>query len=327
MPIKICLDAGHYGKYNCSPAVKTYYESEAMWKLHLLVKAELESYGFEVITTRKDQAKNLGLQARGRTAKGCNLFLSFHSNAVGSKVNESVDYPIVYVPINGTGDTIGKLLADCITNTMGTTQKGYIKSKKGLGNYDYYGVIYGAVKVGVPGLILEHSFHTQTRATNWLLNDNNLKKLAKNEAAVIAKYYGLSKPKQEKTAYRVISGSFKIYDNAVNKYHKVIESGCINAKLIKVGEYYKVQILECATMKQAKYIVDLVKDLGLTAHVSRTTENINIILSTPKKSVEEIAKEVLTGMWGNGDERKKRLTIAGYDYEEIRTAVNKLYHR
>lgn len=34
MSIKICLDAGHYGKYNRSPAVKTYYESDMNWKLH-----------------------------------------------------------------------------------------------------------------------------------------------------------------------------------------------------------------------------------------------------------------------------------------------------
>ncbi len=50
--MKICLDAGHYGKYNQSPANKAYYESEAMWELHLLQKKHLESYGFEVVTTR-----------------------------------------------------------------------------------------------------------------------------------------------------------------------------------------------------------------------------------------------------------------------------------
>ena len=46
--IKICLDAGHYGKYNQSPAVSKYYESDMAWKLHLLLKKELEAYGIEV---------------------------------------------------------------------------------------------------------------------------------------------------------------------------------------------------------------------------------------------------------------------------------------
>lgn len=43
-----------------------------------------------------------------------------------------------------------------------------------------------------------------------------------------------------------------------------------------------------------------------------------------KKSVDEIAKEVLHGDWGNGEERKKRLTAAGYDYAAVQSRVNQL---
>ena len=43
-----------------------------------------------------------------------------------------------------------------------------------------------------------------------------------------------------------------------------------------------------------------------------------------KKSVAEVAKEVLSGKWGNGAERKKKLTAAGYNYAEVQAAVNKL---
>ena len=42
------------------------------------------------------------------------------------------------------------------------------------------------------------------------------------------------------------------------------------------------------------------------------------------KSNEEIAKEVLAGKWGNGAERKRRLTQAGYDYRVIQSLVNEL---
>lgn len=41
-----------------------------------------------------------------------------------------------------------------------------------------------------------------------------------------------------------------------------------------------------------------------------------------KKSDAEIAKEVLRGEWGNGSERKRRLTQAGYDYATIQALVN-----
>lgn len=196
MAKKICLDAGHYGKYNRSPAVKSYYESDMNWKLHLLLKKYLEQYGFEVIQTRSNQATDMGLTARGKASKGCDLFISIHSNAVGSGVNESVDYPVVYVPLNGKGDKIGKLLADCIADVMGTKQKGRTATRKG-NSGEYYGVIRGAVAVGVPGLILEHSFHTNTRSTKWLLDDSNLDKLARAEAAVIADYYGNKKTETE----------------------------------------------------------------------------------------------------------------------------------
>jgi len=44
--------------------------------------------------------------------------------------------------------------------------------------------------------------------------------------------------------------------------------------------------------------------------------------SIPKKSNDEIATEVIAGKWGNGEERKKRLTEAGYDYNTIQQIVN-----
>ena len=45
--------------------------------------------------------------------------------------------------------------------------------------------------------------------------------------------------------------------------------------------------------------------------------------STPsKKSNETIAQEVINGAWGNGEDRKNRLTAAGYDYNTIQGIVN-----
>ena len=46
--------------------------------------------------------------------------------------------------------------------------------------------------------------------------------------------------------------------------------------------------------------------------------------TTTKKSVETLAKEVIAGKWGNGDERKKKLTAAGYDYSAVQEKVNSL---
>lgn len=43
-----------------------------------------------------------------------------------------------------------------------------------------------------------------------------------------------------------------------------------------------------------------------------------------KKSLNVIAEEVIDGKWGNGDERKARLTAAGYKYSEVQARVNEL---
>lgn len=42
------------------------------------------------------------------------------------------------------------------------------------------------------------------------------------------------------------------------------------------------------------------------------------------KSVTQLANEVLRGDWGNGDDRRKRLTQAGYNYEQVQAEVNRL---
>lgn len=52
--------------------------------------------------------------------------------------------------------------------------------------------------------------------------------------------------------------------------------------------------------------------------------NTAAVKPVPKKSNEEIAREVIEGKWGNGVERKSRLTAAGYDYAEVQKIVNKL---
>lgn len=43
-----------------------------------------------------------------------------------------------------------------------------------------------------------------------------------------------------------------------------------------------------------------------------------------KKSIDEIVKEVIQGRWGNGAERKEKLTAAGYDYATVQKRVNEM---
>lgn len=199
----VCLDAGHYGKYNRSPVVPDYYESEVVWTLHNYLAAELESYGIQVKQTRTTLAKDLALASRGKASKGCDLFISLHSNACGT---ESVDRPVgIYLvdddcgAIDEQSRQVAALLAETVQKIMQTNGKAQTYSKKSSGdrdgdgkkNDDYYGVLYGCHQVGTAGIILEHSFHTNTRAAKWLLDKSNLQELAKAEAAAIAYWFGM----------------------------------------------------------------------------------------------------------------------------------------
>lgn len=44
----------------------------------------------------------------------------------------------------------------------------------------------------------------------------------------------------------------------------------------------------------------------------------------PKKTIDEVAREVIIGKWGNGEDRKKALTEAGYDYKAVQKRVNEI---
>lgn len=287
---KIMLDAGHYAKYNQSPCNKKYYESEMNWKLHTWLKYYLERWGFTVAQTRADQKKDLGVVARGQSAKGYDLLISIHSNAVDSSIHENIDYPVSYVPLDGSATTLGKQLAECVEKMMATKQKAQVQSRKG-NNGDYYGIIRGATSVGVPCIILEHSFHTCTKATEWLLNDNNLRDIAKAEAEIIAEYFGVKQ-----------------------------STNATQSKDVK----YSVQVGAFNSKPLAEAMVTTLKRAGYDAFVVEKGEK-ETPTETPKlKSIDEIAKEVINGKWGNGDERKKRLTEAGYDYSAVQKKVNEL---
>ena len=238
--MKICIDAGHYGKYNRSPVNKAYYESDMSWKLHNYLKSALQAYGITVVTTRPTQAGDLGLESRGKKAAGCDLFLSIHSNACG---DATVDYPLACCCVSGKVDKLGQHLADKVHSVMGTRQTGRIIKKRGDGG-DWYGVLRGAAAVGVPGILLEHSFHTNLTATNWLISDANLQKMAHAEADVIAAYYGIKKPagtqtnKSTSTKYRTDWKQGEKVTITDQAQLFVSESATTPSKRLKGGVYY-----------------------------------------------------------------------------------------
>ena len=144
-----------------------------------------------VITTRASRDNDLAVYNRGAASKGCDAFLSLHSNACGT---ESVDYPVVYRAYDNlnNADSLALRIAGRIGELMGTRQAGRTATRKNSAGGEYYGVLRGARAVGTPlYLLIEHSFHTNTAAAKWLSEDANLEKLAVMEAGLLAEHFGI----------------------------------------------------------------------------------------------------------------------------------------
>jgi len=203
--VKIMIDPGHAGYYNPSTVVSGYYESVMTWTLSNYLKEELEALGVQADLTKTSLQDDPDLQPRGHMSAGYDFFLSVHSNAASYS---SIDYPVAicyqnldWTTIDDTSREVGQILTDTVTKVMGTQQAGIIwqrlsdndRDGNGVHDDEWYGVLCGARYVGTPGVLMEHSFHTNYRATVWLMQDSNLRKLAKEEAAVLADYFKAKK--------------------------------------------------------------------------------------------------------------------------------------
>lgn len=126
------------------------------------------------------------------------------------------------------------------------------------------------------------------------------------------------KPAPEKPSgglYRVQTGAFKSKTNADAMLAKVKAKG-FDTYMVKVGDLYKIQVGAFKVKASAEAMMKKLQAAGFSAFI--TTEE------GADKSVDELAREILQGKWGNGAERKKRLEAAGYDYAVVQKKVNQL---
>lgn len=85
---------------------------------------------------------------------------------------------------------------------------------------------------------------------------------------------------------------------------------------------YRVQAGAFSNKANADAMAAKLKAAGFDTYI--TTKSRTAVSSTAKKSVDELAREVIQGLWGNGQDRKNRLQAAGYDYNAVQKRVNEL---
>ena len=112
--------------------------------------------------------------------------------------------------------------------------------------------------------------------------------------------------------YRVQTGAFSVKDNADKMLAKVKAAG-FDTYMVKVNGLYKIQVGAYSVKANADAMAAKLKAAGFDTYI--TTEQGEAV--NTKKSVEEVAREVIAGVWGNGQEREDSLTAAGYDYNAV----------
>lgn len=138
-------------------------------------------------------------------------------------------------------------------------------------------------------------------------------------AKVTARLNGGSSDGGSETLYRVQTGAYTKKENADNQLAKVKAAG-FDTYMVQAGGYYKIQVGAYSKKENADAMAAKLKAAGFDTYI--TTEQ-GAAVST-KKSVDEIAREIIAGKWGNGQDRVNRLTAAGYDYNAVQAKVNAL---
>lgn len=234
--MKICIDAGHSTNHTNPGVAANYVESAKMWELHLLLVEELKKYeDVEIITTRQTLNEDMANRARGEKSKGCDLFISLHSNACDT---QSVNRAVIIPSVRKTPQILANAFADRLQEfwsiELNSKQKSQIYFRpysKDYPTYDYYGVLYGAADVNVPGIIIEHSFHTNKAYCQWAMKPGSMEKLAIADAEAIARAYGLHKKAEpEKKGYQ-IGDTYIIKPGDVYTNKKAVPTRLIGQKM------------------------------------------------------------------------------------------------
>ena len=119
-----------------------------------------------------------------------------------------------------------------------------------------------------------------------------------------------------------------VYAN-LNWFENYLEPKNFNSNIsVWVAQYYK----ECEY--EGKYDIWQYSSSGKVDGISGNVDmnylyNENIIKNTDNngpedKTIDELAQEVIDGKWGNGEDRKKKLEEAGYDYNKVQDKVNSI---
>lgn len=220
-------------------------------------------------------------------AFGADLHVPIHTNAFNGKV---MGTRMFYYSVGGEGAKACKVIFDLLSPiTPGTSES--ISA-----NPDLYEVRVPSA----PTAYIECEFHDTVEGAKFIVNNTTL--IGETIAHGICDYFGISF--DDGKAPEVVPTPTPVKKSVDEIAQEVIRGEWGNGSDRR------------ARIESAGYDYDAVQD--------RVNEILEGTPSTPKKSIDELAQEVIRGDWGNGSDRRKALESAGYDYDAVQNRVNEL---
>ena len=291
MAKKVFIGVGHGG--SDPGAVKYLVEKDVNLTEALACKELLEANGVIVGMSRtKDENDPLTEEIKECNAFDPDFAIDVHNNAGGGDGFEA------YYHIGGG---VGKTLAQNLEaeiKAIGQNSRG-IKTKVNNAGSDYFGFIR---ETKAPAVIVEGVFVDNANDVKIADTVEKQKAFGYAYARGILKTLGITEKKVEDVTPTTVKKSIE------EIAREVIRGDWGNgserkSKLEKAGYSYS----------------------AVQARVDEILTGKKTV--TNKKTVDELAREVIAGKWGNGTARKNALTKAGYDYNAVQKRVNALLKR
>ena len=209
----VALDPGHDSSH-AGASANGVREEVLTLKIAQYCKAELEKYaGVSVYMTRTSaacphpggsSAKDIEQRVADAVKAGASIYVSIHLNS--SKSSSAKGAEVIYPnsswkpQVGADGKRLAELIEDELVG-IGLERRAIYSKNTTIGETyedgsisDYFTVQISAKEHGIPGIIVEHAFVTNSSdVNNYLNNETGLKKLGVADATGIAKYFGLEK--------------------------------------------------------------------------------------------------------------------------------------
>ena len=299
MKISVCIGHGksQSGQYDSGAVASGYQEFKLARAIGKYLKQELSKYNCTVDLINYDGDKNLAERIKYVNSKGYDLNMELHLNAGGGTGPE-----VYYKHNSKQGKALATAISKSIATNLGLKDRG--AKTKLISGQDYFGCVR---EIKCMSFLVETVFIDTKGDRDKVIYASGQEQCARAIATAVAKYYGLGRKETPKPVPTPAPSPKPT--PSPKKSNTEIAKEVIQGKWGNGAERKKR--LEAAGYDYAA--------------VQKEVERLLAGQKKPaKKSIDEVAREVIAGKWGNGAKRVYNLTKAGYNYVAVQKRVNEI---